>query len=144
MVGGSLMDVKAVMAEIGTKLATISGLRVFPFTVDSVPPPGAVVGLPDDITFDETYGRGSDALTLPVWVLVAAIDDRASHAELAAYLAGSGSKSVKAAVDSKRLTNQYASCGTVTVTTATTGAFTSGGVDLLGAEFTVTVTGSGS
>jgi hypothetical protein len=136
------MNVEAVMAEIGSKLGAIEGLRVFPYNVGKVPPPGAVVGLPEDIAFDQTYGRGSDAITLPVWVLVAKSSDRAANHELAAYLSGSGARSVKAAVDSTD-TNAYTSCDTVTVTTAVTGAYTSGGVDMLGAEFTVDIRGRG-
>ncbi len=137
------MDVKAVMAELGAKLDTIAGLRVFGYPPGKLPTPGAFVAPPDDITFDETYGRGSDALTFPVFVLVSRGDDRSAVLELVAYLAGSGAKSVKAALDNTSA-NTYTSCDTVTVTTATTGAYTYNGVDSLGAEFTVHVTGSGS
>jgi hypothetical protein len=137
------VNVKAVMDEIAAKLGAISGLRAFGYPVAKLPLPGAVVGLPDGITFDETYGRGSDALTFPAWVMVARTDDRAAAVELLPYLNGSGAKSVKAAVDSTT-TNTYTACDTVTVTTATTGAYLYNGVDTLGAEFTVTVTGSGS
>ncbi len=138
------MNVKGILDEIAGKLDGIDGLRAFGYPVARLPLPGAVVGLPDDITFDAAYGRGSDELTLPVWVMVARGDERAAAEELAPYLNGVGAKSVKAAVDSKRLTNEYTSCGTVTVTRATTGAFTYNGVDTYGAEFTVIVTGSGS
>ncbi len=137
------MDVKAVMAEIAGKLDTIAGLRAFGHPVGSLPLPGAVVGLPDLVEFDATYGRGSDALTFPVWVLVARGDERAAALELAAYLDGSGAKSVKTAVDSTNI-NGYVACDTVTVTMAETGAYTYNGVETLGAEFTVQVTGSGS
>lgn len=138
------MNVEAVMQEIGAKLGAIMGLRVFPYNVGKVPPPGAIVGLPDDIAFDRTYGRGVDAMTIPVWVMVSKASDRAANHELTAYLSGSGAKSVKAAIDSRPGGNHYLSCDTVIVTTAETGAYTSGGVDLLGAEFTVQITGSGA
>lgn len=138
------MNIEDVMSEIGEKLETIPQLRVFPYWADKIAPPAAIVGLPEDIKYDETYGRGSDAVTVPVWLLVSRASDRASNAQLAAYLSGSGTRSVKAAVDSKRLTNEYASCDTVTVVTAKTGTYTSSGVSLLGAEFSVQVTGSGS
>jgi len=137
------MDLGDVMAEIGQKLDTITGLRVYPYNADKVNPPAAIVGLPQTITFDLTYGRGSDEMTLPVFLLVARINDRSSHAELADYLNGSGSKSVKAAVDSSG-TNEYTSCDTVTVQMAEPDSYTSAGTDMLGAEFTVKITGSGS
>lgn len=137
------MNVKAVAEELAGKLAGITGLRAFAYPVAKLPFPGAVVGLPDDITFDQTYGRGSDAMTFPVWVMVARTDDRAGALELAAYLDGTGAKSVKAALDDTT-TNTYTECDTVTVVTATTGTYTYNGVDAFGAEFTVQVTGSGS
>ena len=137
------MNVKAVMDEIAGKLDTITGLRAFGYPVAKLPFPGAVVGLPDDIAFDQTYGRGSDAITLPVWVMVPLADVRAAVVQLLPYLDGSGAKSVKAKVDSTT-SNTYSSCDTVTVTMAVPGPYTYNGVDTLGAEFTVTVTGSGS
>jgi hypothetical protein len=137
------VNVKAVMEEIAGKLSGISGLRAFAYPVAKLPLPGAVVGLPDDITFDQTYGRGSDALTFPVWVMVARTDERAAANELMPYLDGTGSRSVKAKVESTT-SNTYTSCDTVTVKSAVTGAYSYNGVDTLGAEFTVSVTGSGS
>lgn len=137
------MDVQDVLDEIGTKVATISGLSVFPYTVGKIPAPAAVVGLPDDITYDATYGRGSDTMTIPLWVMVSRANEQAGSADLAAYLAGSGTRSVKAAVDSTN-TNEYTSCDEVTVVSAAPGSFTSGGVAFLGAEFTLEIIGSGS
>lgn len=137
------MNVQAVMEEIGSKLEAIVGLRVFPYNVGKLPPPGAIVGLPDEIAFDKTYGRGVDKMTFPLWVMVARASDRAANHELTAYLSGSGPKSVKQAVNSSP-TNTYTSCHTVIATRAETGAYTSGGVDLLGAEFQLDVTGNGA
>lgn len=137
------MNVKAVAEEIAGKLDTITGLRAFGYPVDQLPLPGAVVGLPDEIAFDRTYGRGSDSITIPLWVLVGRTDERAGALELMAYLDGTGAKSVKSAVDSTR-TNTYSSCDDVTITTAVPGTYTYNGVDAFGAEFTVEVMGSGS
>lgn len=137
------MNVNDVAAEIAEKLDAISGLRAFGYPVGKLPLPGAIVALPDDIMYDETYGRGSDDITFPVFVLVPGSDYRAAAQDLMLYLSGSGAQSVKAAVDSTN-TNAYTSCDTVTVTRATTGAYTYNGVDTFGAEFTVRVTGSGS
>lgn len=137
------MNIRDVMDEIAAKLDTITGLRAFGYPIARLPLPGAVVGLPDDITFDAAYGRGSDELTLPLWVMVARGDERAAAQQVAEYLNGTGTKSVKTAVDSTR-TNTYTACDTVTIARAATGAYTYNGVDTYGAEFTVTVTGSGS
>lgn len=136
------MDVKAVADEMAGKLATITGINAFGYPVGNLPLPGALVGLPDEITFDQTYGRGSDAMTFPVWVMVARTDEEAAAAELLPYLNGSGAQSVKAALDSTD-TNTYAECDEVTVTTAVPGTYTYNGVDTFGAEFTVQVSGRG-
>lgn len=138
------MNVEDVAAEIGDKADTIDGLRVFRFPPDNVPNAAFVVGLPEDITFDETYGRGSDAMTFPAWVLFEKTNDRAAYRQLARHLNGSGAYSIKAAVDSKRLTNEYTSCDTVTIRSAETGFYDWGGTTRMGAQFTIIVTGSGS
>lgn len=137
------MDVQAVAEEIAGKAGAISGLRAFAYPVDKPPLPGAVVALPDDIDYDQTYGRGSDSMTFPLFVFVARTPERAAAKALAAYLSGSGSKSIKAAVDNTT-SNTYTSCDTVTVTRAVTGAYTYNAVEVYGAEFTIEVSGSGA
>lgn len=94
------MDLSAEMDAIGTALATISGLRVFDFPPKSAQPPFAVVDFPELITYDSTMSRGKDEATVPVMVAVANVSDRNARDQLAAYLAGSGASSVKAALDS--------------------------------------------
>lgn len=136
------MDAKAVTEELAGKLDTIPGLRAFGYPVGRLPFPGAIVGLPDEVNYDETYGRGSDAMTFPVWVMVARGNERAGVLELLDYLSGAGTKSVKAALDNTT-SNTYSTCDTVTVTMAVPGTYTYNGVDAFGAEFTVAVTGSG-
>lgn len=137
------MDTKAVVAELAGKLSGITGLRAFGYPVGQLPFPGAIVGLPDEVAYDQTYGRGSDAMTFPIWVMVGRGDERAGALELMPYLNGSGSKSVKAALDNTT-SNVYSACDTVTVTMAVPGTYTYNGVDAFGAEFTVQVTGSGA
>lgn len=137
------MNVKDVRDEIAAKLATVSGLRVFAYNVDKLSPPAAVVSPPERIEFDQTYGRGSDKITLMVTVFVSRSDARSAEAELSAYMDGSGPKSIKALVDSSD-TNAYDSCDTVTVTTAEVLYDSIGGTPVQVAEFTVEITGSGA
>lgn len=136
------MNIQDVIDEIGAKLGSVPQLRVYPYNVDKVTAPAAIVGLPDTVNYDTTYGRGTDALTIPMWVMVGRANAKAAGAQLAAYLDGSGDRSVKAAVDSSD-TITYSSCDEVTVTTAEPLAVTSGGVELLAVEFTVQVEGRG-
>lgn len=127
-------DVNTVMDAVGVALATISGLRVFDFATDGGSPPLASVGLPE-VTYDYTKGRGSDHLLVPVTVLVGKVVDRAARDQLAEYLAGSGAKSIKAAVDG----NLGGACQTCRVQSARPEVVTLGGVEMLGATFDVSV-----
>lgn len=134
------MNVATLMDELGAALETIPGLRVFPYSVDRVTPPAAIVGWPEPLTYDGTYGRGMDSLTLPIYVLVGRVDARSARDVLAAYLDGSGSGSVKAAIDG----GTYTACDSARVATANVEALTSGGVEYIGAVFDVEITGSGT
>lgn len=94
------MNLADVMDQIGDRIDTIDGLRVYRYPPDNVQVPAAVVTYPEDYTFDATYGRGMDRLTLPVIVMVGRVSDRKSRDQLAAYCDGSGEKSLKAAIES--------------------------------------------
>lgn len=87
------------MDQIGTALATVTGLRVFDFPPKSAQPPFAFVDMPERVDFDLTYGRGSDRATFTVVVAVADVVDRAARDAIAAYAAGSGASSIKAVLD---------------------------------------------
>lgn len=88
-----------VMDELAARIDTITGLRVHAFPPDNVAVPAAIVTYPDDYNYDQTYGRGSDRLTIPVVVMVGKASDRASRDELSLYANGSGLKSIKAVVE---------------------------------------------
>lgn len=88
-----------VMDEIGVRLATITGLRVFDFPPKSAQPPFAFVDMPESITYDNTFQRGSDVTVFKVYVAVGDVVDRSVRDALALYAAGVGTKSVKAAVE---------------------------------------------
>jgi hypothetical protein len=92
------LDLNSVMDQIGIRLLTLSGLRVFDYAADSIVVPAAIVSLPT-ITYDVTKARGVDKAVFPVHVLVSKISDRAGRDKLSAYATGTGSSSVKAAVD---------------------------------------------
>jgi hypothetical protein len=137
------VNIADVMDEMATKLEAISGLRVYPYTINSVSAPAAIVALPGQITFDTTYGRGADTVQLDVYVFVSRIVERAGRDELAAYVDGSGASSVKAALDNGPSVS-YTSCDTVTVTEAQVQPLSSGGIEFLGVVFTVDIVGQGA
>lgn len=96
------MNLADVMDEIGDRLDTIDGLRVFRYPPDGVPPvPAAIVTYPDSYTYDETYGRGMDRISsLPVVLLVGKVSDRTARDRITKYVDGSGPESVKAVLES--------------------------------------------
>lgn len=134
------MDLAAVMDEVGDRLDTIDGLRVYRYPADSVAVPAAVVGLPEAYTYDEAYGRGADRITLPVTVLVGAVSDRTSRGRIGAYADGAGASSVKAAVEAGTAT----SFDSVRVTGVEFDRIRVASVEYLAATFTLDIAGTGA
>lgn len=133
------MDLEAVMVELETALDQIDGLRVF--TVgDKIVPPAAFITYPAGIDFDQTYGRGSDVMELQAVVVVGRTVARETRAALAAYCAGSGDASVKAALESY----SYTEAEVVTVPHVDFDVHTIAGVDYMAAIFTVNIAGQGA
>lgn len=92
------INVGTTMDALGIRLKTISGLRVYDFMADNIAAPAAVVGMPN-VSYDATKGRGVDRAVYPVHLLVGKVSDRASRDKLSPFVAGTGAKSVKAAID---------------------------------------------
>lgn len=133
------MNLAQVMDEVAAALGTIDGLRVHAYPATSVTPPAAVVLMPRRYTYDETYGRGSDRITLPVAVMAGRATERGARDALAGYLAGGGPGSVKAAIE------QFPgrSYDSVRVVDVDIDVFTEAGVDYWGAVFELDIYGTG-
>jgi hypothetical protein len=101
MVGGGMTagNVGTIMDAIGTRLGTVTGLRVFDFPPKSAQAPFAFVDLPERIDFDAALKRGYDRMTVRVVVCVADQVDRAARDAIATYAAGTGSGSIKAVLE---------------------------------------------
>lgn len=93
------LNLSTVMDQIGVRLQTITGLRVYDFPPQSAQPPFAFVDLPDSLDYDLVAQRGNDRTTIKVYVAVSANVDREFRDRLAAYAAGSGAGSVKTAIE---------------------------------------------
>jgi hypothetical protein len=135
------MNLSDVAEEIAARLDTISGLNAFPFPPDSLTPPAAIVlnPQPGDVVYDQTYGRGMDRITLPVIVLGGRSSDQQAHADIRAYLDGSGARSVKAVLEA----GTYTSLHTIRVTTGGVDGVKLGGVEYYAAMFDLDITGQG-
>ncbi|MGC4942139.1 hypothetical protein [Kribbella sp. DT2] len=134
------MNLGDVMDEIADSVRTITGLRVYAYPPNKIAAPAAIVTYPDTYTFDETYGRGMDRISdLPVIVLVGKVSDRASRDNVAKYVNGSGSTSIKAAVEA----GAHTAFDTVRVTGVSFDVIGIGAVEYLGATFTLDIAGQG-
>ena len=134
------MNLADVMDDLGSALETIPDLRVFPYWADRVSPPAAVVTWPDPLTYDETMTRGSDRMTVPIIVMVGKVDARSTRDAAGQYADGSGTHSVKAALESFTAT----AYDTVRVERAEFGVIIVAAVELLSITFYVDVFGQGS
>jgi hypothetical protein len=91
-------DLEALREGLAANLGTIEDLQVSKYVLSNPTFPIAVVFAgPTD--FDKAFGRGLDNLVFRVRVVVAAVSDIGSGVNLDPYLAGSGPRSVKAAVE---------------------------------------------
>lgn len=134
------MDLGSVMDDLGDALATIEGLRVFPYWADRVTAPAAIVGWPDPLTYDAAMTRGGDRVELPLMVLVGKVDARSSRDALSQYANGSGSSSVKAAIESHNAIAYHSA----RVTRCEFGVMSVAGTEYLAATFLIDLIGTGS
>lgn len=135
------MNVADVGAELQTQLNTIVGLRCYLGPPDSVSVPAAVVAMPDEITYDRTYGRGADEMVWPVLLLAARVSDRNALERIGAYCDGSGTFSVKAVLENE--TAAYTAFDSVRVAKVQFDVVTWQGTDFQGALFELHIFGSG-
>jgi hypothetical protein len=99
-----------------------------------------MVTWPEDITFDQTYVRGADRMTLGVVVVVARPNDRSALDRLGAYCNGSGPSSVKAVLES----GAYSAFDVVTVQSAEFDEFEIAGTVYPGVLFRLDIMGHGA
>jgi hypothetical protein len=132
------MNPSQVRDGLKTRLQTITGLRAYDLIPDTVVPPCAVVGQLD-FTFDIDNARGLDQAQVDVLVIVQRFSERAGQDKLDAYLAGSGSSSIKAAIEGDRTLG--GTVNTLRVTGAEAGTYDSQGVTFLSYRYRITIWG---
>jgi hypothetical protein len=137
-VGGVKLD--EVMDEVARVMQTITGLRVFAYPVATLSAPAGYVSYPQSVDFDETYQRGTDQYTdLPIVLLAGKPTEKSSRDTIAAWVASTGPRSIKAAMEAHR----WETCDDLTVTSAEFDVESVGGVPYLAAMFKATVVGPG-
>ena len=133
-----MASLSSIRSGIATNLGNISSLTVFGFVPDSIEPPTAVVGVVDNIESDSTMARGADTFSIPVFLYVSRVDAQDSQDTLDAFLASTGSSSVKAQVESDITLGGEAQSVRV-VEADNYGVYTINNIDYLGCEFTIEV-----
>lgn len=130
------IDIGAVMDAIGTALTAVPNLRVRDYPSESANPPEAIVSLPTQLEYDVVMGRGADRAVIPVMILVGKVSDRTARDLMARYISGTGSYSIKTALDG----TLSGAAQTVRVTVAMPpDVVTIGAVEYLGASLEVEV-----
>jgi hypothetical protein len=86
---------------IAANLSTITGLRTTETVPDNPQPPVAIIQ-PSSIEFDLTFQRGLDQYNFVVTVIVGRASERQAQRLLDLYCAGTGTSSVKLAIESNR------------------------------------------
>lgn len=86
---------------IETRLATVSGLRVFDHVPDVFAPPCSFV-LPGSIAYWGDFAGGNAEVEVVITVVVGRTSDRAAQKSLYAYMSYSGASSIRAAIEADR------------------------------------------
>lgn len=135
------MDLGPVRSGLATNLSTLPNLRVFDYMPDSVTPPVAVVGFPDEWSFDVAMNRGLDEMpNIPIYLLFGKASDRAAQELLSVYVAARGDASVKAAVEADKTLG--GACDDLWVSKATDfRIYPVGSSEYLGCRFLVNIVG---
>ena len=133
-----MASLSSIRSGIATNLGNISSLTVFGFVPDSIEPPTAVVGVVDNIEYDTSMARGADTYSIPVFLYVSRVDAQDAQDTLDAFLASSGSSSVKTQIESDVTLGGVANSARV-VEADNYGVYTINNIDYLGCEFTVEV-----
>ncbi len=92
------INVSATMQAVADRLVAAAVVtNAYGWPVRSVKPPAAIVGYPDELEFDVTFGRGSDRAVIPIWIVCGNVHDKTARDTLSGYIAGA--TGVKDALD---------------------------------------------
>lgn len=136
------MNVADVLDEIAARADTIEGLRVHAWGEKRITVPALLLPFPP-VDYDQTYGRGSDALEFTMVIMVGDHSSRASRNALAKFVNGEGSHSVVQAVNSSP-DARYQTCDSVMVDRFDPDVLRFNDATYLGGTFRGTIVGRGA
>ncbi len=96
-----MASIRAMRQAIADNLSTVDGLRTAAIIPEDPKPPVAVV-IFDRIEYDSSFGRALDMYLFKVVLVLGRVNTRGTEEALDGYLSGSGSTSLKAAIESDR------------------------------------------
>jgi hypothetical protein len=131
-----------IRAGLAANLSVLPDIQVSPYLLANPTPPVVCV-IPGETTWDYTYGRGYDQLTMRVQLFVSLNLDVASQQTLDKYQAGSGALSVKQAIEAEETLGGVADSTSVVSTTGPQLFTRADGVAVLMAEWNVQVIARG-
>lgn len=131
------MSPEFVMSELARICKTV-GLRAYPFLADSVSAPAVIVDFPEEVSYDQTMGRGVDRMAISVWVVATRSDVSTGTTQLSGYMQGVGATSVKQVIE----TASSEAWDVVRVESAEFSPIDIGGTSYLGAKFTLDIVGT--
>ena len=134
----AISNINGVRDALKDNLQTITNMRVYDLIPDIVTPPCAVVGQLD-FTFDIDNMRGLDQASVDVYVIVQRISERSGQDKLDNFLAGSGTGSIKTALESDRTLGGLVN--TLRVISADSGTYTSGEQSFISYRYNLTIWG---
>ena len=134
----AMTNINGIRDALKSNLQTITNLRVYDLIPDVIVPPCAVVGQLD-FTFDIDNARGLDQATVDVFVIVQRISERTGQDKLDNFLAGSGSGSIKTALESDRTLGGLVD--TLRVISADSGTYNSADQSFLSYRYNLTIWG---
>lgn len=107
------MSIAAIQAGIKTRLATITGLRVYDYLPDQPQPPMAVVQF-NSLDYHGAFGGGMADYNLTVTLVLGRIIERTTVSNLDGYASPSGASSIRAAIEAEQTLGGAAQTATVT------------------------------
>jgi hypothetical protein len=133
----TLTDIREDMA---LRLQEIGGLNCYPVIPDSLEPPAVVVGMPDPLTYNLTYGPTAGTYLIPVRLYVCRVDAENAQGMLDTYIAPTGTTSIKQALEAVTVTACWHTITVVSV--GEFGGYTVGDIAYLGCQFQTEVIAS--
>ena len=136
------LDTREIMTEVGELLLVIPDLKVFDYETPVVTSAEtAIVGYPEQITYNQQYGPGGFRFDLPVMVVIPNPTATATPAKLLKYVNTSGEYSVKYVLEHPA--SPYTNFDFVTVKEVIFDEVIINNVQYSGALFTLDIAGAG-